>query len=404
MASTKTSAEDLEVGGDYSSKTTGTSTEAPREFKPNSLTDRFKQHAVSPTQNEDNDASKSQHRSSSNGLTAVTTCLVYSFCSISMILVNKSLASSYNSLITPPPGIDKQNLNTLLVVFQAAAAVLFLRGCKIFKLLDFPELQWSTVQAWAPVNVFFCLMLFTSMAALQTNSVPMVTVFKNVANITTATADYFIFGNILEPLSIAAFVVMFLGAVAASWNDMESSMSGLFWMLFNCFTTTGYVCYMRYATQTIKMSKFGMVYVNNVLCVLFLVPVAWANGEIHVFFASTQLHTWDYGFKNLFAGFVGFFLNAASLHCVSVTGPTTYAIVGSLNKVPVTFLGYILFKEKLSPKSWFFVMISLIGGFLYTFAKIRAQNESNKLAAENKKQLARGASVMPQEPEKFIPK
>ena len=71
----------------------------------------------------------------------------------------------------------------------------------------------------------------------------MVTVFKNVANIFTATADYFIFGNILESLSIAAFGVMLTGAVAASWNGMETSMLGLFWMLFNCFATTGYICY-----------------------------------------------------------------------------------------------------------------------------------------------------------------
>ena len=126
----------------------------------------------------------------------------------------------------------------------------------------------------------------------------------------------------------------------------------------------------RYATQTIKMTKFGMVYVNNVLCIFFLLPVAYMNGEMSVFFASSGLHTWDYAFKNLFAGFVGFFLNFASLNCVSVTGPTTYAIVGSLNKVPVTFLGWMLFQEKLSPKTWFFVAVSLVGGFLYTYVSL----------------------------------
>mmetsp|Transcript_25094 Transcript_25094/g.57651 ORF Transcript_25094/g.57651 Transcript_25094/m.57651 type:complete len:199 (-) Transcript_25094:257-853(-) len=187
---------------------------------------------------------------------------------------------------------------------------------------------------------------------------------------------------------------MLIGAVAASRNDMETSFVGLFWMLFNCFSTTGYVCYMRYATQTIKLSKFGMVYINNVLCVLFLVPVAFFKGEIKLFAISTALHTWDYGFKNFFAGFVGFFLNTASLHCVSVTGPTTYAIVGSLNKVPVTFLGWFLFKEQLSPKTWFFVSISLVGGFLYTFAKIRSKKKSD----HDNKQLARGTSTLSVEP------
>ena len=291
---------------------------------------------------------------------------------------------SYNGLIDQrDDGTGKQNLNILLVVFQAAAAVIFLWGCKLFQILDYPDLTWAVAKSWAPVNVFFCLMLFTGMAALQTNSVPMVTVFKNVSNITTATADYFLFGNKLESLSICAFAVMLFGAIAAAGNGMETSLVGLFWMLFNCVSTTGYVCYMRYATQTVTLTKFGMVYVNNVLCVLFLVPVAYLQGEIAVFLRSTALHTWDYGFKNFFAGFVGFFLNAASLHCVSVTGPTTYAIVGSLNKVPVTFLGYFLFHEQLSRQTWLFVSVALLGGFLYTYAKIRTREEQKKQTEAN---------------------
>merc|ERR1712226_1220685 len=63
-------------------------------------------------------------QAASQGFKAVTACLLYSFCSVSMILVNKSLASSYNHLIVTPDG-EKRDLNTLLVVFQAAAAVLF---------------------------------------------------------------------------------------------------------------------------------------------------------------------------------------------------------------------------------------------------------------------------------------
>ena len=322
-------------------------------------------------------------------------------CQVSLTLSNLIVCSSFCLYCLPFPGCNysyndliysgddeeepkgKRNLNILLVVFQAVAAVVFLWFCKIFKLLDYPDLNWSIAKSWAPVNVFFCLMLFTSMAALQTNSVPMVTVFKNVANITTATADYFLFGNQLEALSMAAFGVMLFGAIAAAGNGMETSMTGLFWMLFNCFATTGYVCYMRYATQSIKMTKFGMVYVNNVLCVVLLTPVAYMNGEVATFLKSTALHTWDYGFKNFFAGFVGFFLNAASLHCVSVTGPTTYAIVGSLNKVPVTFLGYLIFHEKLSRQTWLFVCVSLVGGFLYTYSKIRAKAQEKKQLQED---------------------
>ena len=262
------------------------------------------------------------------------------------------------------------NLNVLLVVFQAIVAVIAVEICRKFKLVEYPNLTWDIAKSWAPVNVFFCLMLFTGMASLETNTVPMVTVFKNVTNILTTGGDYFFFGNQSENLVFVAFGVMLAGAVAAAWNDINITALGLFWMAANCVSTSGYVLYMKHATQHVKLSKFGMVYVNNVLCVVFLLPAAFLMGEISRFMASDGIHTSDYLFKNVFAGFIGFFLNFASLNCVAATGPTTYAIVGSVNKVPVAFLGYVLFDSIISPETWCYIGVSMCGGFLYSYAKV----------------------------------
>jgi GDP-mannose transporter len=262
------------------------------------------------------------------------------------------------------------NLNVLLVVFQAIVAVISVELCRKLKWVEYPNLTWDIAKSWAPVNIFFCLMLFTGMASLQTNTVPMVTVFKNVTNILTTGGDYFFFGNQSENLVFVAFGVMLAGAVAAAWNDINITGLGLFWMAANCVSTSGYVLYMKHATQHVKLSKFGMVYVNNVLCVVFLLPAAFLMGEISRFMASPGIHTSDYLFKNIFAGFIGFFLNFASLNCVAATGPTTYAIVGSVNKVPVAFLGYVLFDSIISKETWCYIGVSMCGGFLYSYAKV----------------------------------
>ena len=165
--------------------------------------------------------------------------------------------------------------------------------------LDYPNLAWVIAKSWAPVNVFFCLMLFTSMAALNQFSSHGDHFQKCVQhNITTAMADYFLFGNKLESLSICAFAIMLFGTIAVASNGMETSLVSLFWMLFNCVSMTGYICCMCCATQKVTLTKFGMIYVNNILCVLFLVPVAYLQCEIAVFLWSMALHTWDYGFKN----------------------------------------------------------------------------------------------------------
>ncbi len=267
------------------------------------------------------------------------------------------------------------DLNILLVVFQAIVAVVCVEFCKRMGWVDYPPFNWETAKQWAPVNIFFCAMLFTGMTSLQYNSVPMVTIFKNVTNITTTMGDYYFFGSHVQTLVMVAFGIMLSGAVAAAWNDITISGIGLFWMSLNCVATSGYVLYMKFATKNVKLSTFGMVFYNNVLCVMFLLPVAFILGETGLFLSSPAIHTVDYGFKNLFAGMVGFLLNFASLHCVAVTSPTTYAIIGSLNKIPVAFLGYILFHSIITNETWFFIGVSMMGGFLYSYAKLETTGQ-----------------------------
>jgi GDP-mannose transporter len=271
---------------------------------------------------------------------------------------------SYNHLING-------DLNILLVVFQAIAAVICVEFSKSMGWVDYPKFNFRTAQLWAPVNLLFCGMLFTGMASLEHNSVPMVTVFKNITNIMTTIGDCILYGASIEILVIAAFGIMLAGAVMAARNDADVTQTGLFWMLANCLCTSGYVLYLKYATKSVKLSKFGMVFYNNVLCSAFLFPVTVMNGEFSTFMNTKALHTVDYAVKNAFAGFVGFFLNFASLNCVAQTGPTTYAMIGSLNKIPIAIMGYLIFDSTISEETWTFISISLLGGFLYTIAKLR---------------------------------
>ena len=285
--------------------------------------------------------------------------------STSTIFIWLPFLHSYNHLI-------QGDLNILLVVFQAITAVFCVEFSKRMGWVDYPSFNIRTAQMWAPVNILFCGMLFTGMASLEHNSVPMVTVFKNITNIMTTIGDCIIYGASIEFLVIAAFGIMLAGAVLAARNDTDVTQTGLFWMLANCLCTSGYVLYLKFATKSVKLSKFGMVFYNNVLCTLFLFPFTVMNGELATFLKTPALHTVDYAAKNGFAGFVGFFLNFASLNCVAQTGPTTYAMIGSLNKIPIAIMGYAIFDSAISEETWKFISISLMGGILYTIAKLRA--------------------------------
>ncbi len=115
-----------------------------------------------------------------------------------------------------------------------------------------------------------------------------------------------------------------------------------------------------------------MVYYNNVLSVLLLFPVCLLRGELHGL-SNPNFFTTEFLLVNSLAGFFGFYLNFSSLWCISATSATTYAIVGSLNKVPITVLGFTFFHAQMTYEGVVFVVMATLGGFLYAYAKLPKQ-------------------------------
>ena len=168
---------------------------------------------------------------------------------------------------------------------------------------------------------------------------------------------------------MVSVLIMTLGAILAGMNDLEFNLVGYFWMFINCLTTSAYVLYMRYASSNIKLSKFGMVYYNNILSTIILTPFLLMSGEITTW-NNPMYRTLPFVLSKFVAGFLGFYLNFASLWCVAATSATTFAIVGSVNKVPITILGFIIFNAKMTYQGIVFVAFATFGGLLYGYAKL----------------------------------
>jgi GDP-mannose transporter len=167
---------------------------------------------------------------------------------------------------------------------------------------------------------------------------------------------------------------MTLGAVLAGMNDLEFSLIGYCWMAVNCVFTAGYTLYMRYATANIKLSKFGMVYYNNLLSTLILFSIGLLRNEFQALIRPDVL-TSRFIVSTLVASVCGFGLNFASLWCVSSTTATTNAILGSLKKIPVTLLGFVLFDAQMTTNGVVFLCMATLGGFLFAYSKLPSNNK-----------------------------
>ena len=100
-----------------------------------------------------------------------------------------------------------------------------------------------------------------------------------------------------------------------------------------------------------------------------LLPVSIVAGETQMWM-NAKLLTIPFVLLNTLAGLFGCFLNFASLWCLSTNSATTYAIVGSVNKVPITVLGILFFGAKLTNEGLVFVCMAMAGGALYSYSKL----------------------------------
>lgn len=302
---------------------------------------------------------------------AFLSCLAYTFCSITMVLANKGLASGY------PKGVD-----FITIALQSVIAVVLVLACDGLGWIQLgTRFEKEIALKWLPVNSFFVAMLFTGFLSLVYLNVPMVTIFKNLTNVVIMTGEWRLYGQPITLGAAGSCGVMILGAILAAANDITFNAAGYFWMLSNCLCTAGYVLYMKHATKTIKISKFGMVLYNNLLSIPILLTGALCRGEFQIFLSEPSFHTSGYLLLSLYAGLVGFFLNTATLWCVSNNSATTYAVVGALNKIPTVIIGWLLFKAPMTSNTITFICVSMVGGFMYTASKLQEakQAQADKL-------------------------
>lgn len=306
------------------------------------------------------DAKTSAHKAAT--FNAVASSVMYMSCSVLMVLLNKWLAST----------LDVQAHISLLVM-QNAVATFMVALAKALGIVSYPNFDPAVAMSWLPVDVFFVVMLSTSFEAMRFLSVPMITVFKQISNMLTAGGEYAFFGKSVTPGVIVAFSVMISGALLAAANDLAFSFAGYAWQISNCVATSGYVLYLKHATQTIELSKFGMVFYNNLLSLPLLSIIAIVHFEPTILIEAHARGAINLKFfvVNAFAGTLGLFLNLASVWCVSATSATTYAVVGALNKIPATILGFLLFDTVVNRNMLIYIGVSLCGGFMYSYEKMR---------------------------------
>lgn len=264
---------------------------------------------------------------------AIMSSIAYAVCTISMVLSNKAI-SAYNSAEV------RARIPPFFVVFyQSVFAVAFLEILKRSKCIEYEDFTKRDAIAVLPLSMLFVGMIVSGFMAISYINVPLMTVFKNMTNLITMSAEWYLFNEQITSLMVVALIIMAIGAIFAAINDVEFNLIGYIWMIINCCFTAVYVLYMRYASDYIIMTRFGMVFYNNLLALPFLIPLMLIFNEMPAILDENVVCNSKFFISNTLAGLFGVSLNFASLWCVACNSGTTYSVVGTVSKIPIIILG-----------------------------------------------------------------
>ena len=131
-----------------------------------------------------------------------------------------------------------------------------------------------------------------------------------------------------------------------------------------------------------KLGEFGMAFYNNILSIPLLCVLILVSGEYTLYDEQLWPKTEEEGFMTwtITSGVVGFVLSISSFYCVRLTSPTTYSIVGSLNKIPLAIFSIIIFRTPVNTTNAMGICLGLSAGVSYAVTKYLQAKK--KVAAE----------------------
>lgn len=252
-------------------------------------------------------------------------------------------------------------------------------------------------------------MLSSGIWALQLLGVGMVTIMKNMTNLLTISGDYFMYGrtyNLYVWLSLS--LIMGSALVGAS-TDLAFSWWGYTAQILNCIFTAGYSLFLRgvmdkvrITTQVFrcflhgvsqmaqgqethpngtwapmqvkavlgeKMPTHSQVYYNNLLSIPFVIVLVVIFGEPQKLLHDASIASPAFQAVAVLSCVVGFYISYATLWFLSTTTPTTYGLVGSLNKIPVAIIGIVMFNAPTTRTNLISIGVGLAAGVLFVKAK-----------------------------------
>ena len=320
-------------------------------------------------------SSESLQKTSANILLSI---LAYAFCSTSMTLLNKSLMSKFDFPYT----------NFVVMAQCVIGAVLYQMSVTVTGgLITGSPFEWKReARRFWPLTVAHIAMLVTSFMSLRYLSIPLATIFKYLTNVAVLAGDWYFYGERVTPLILLSVVMVVAASFFAGQVDFRANLAGYIWMLLNCCSTAGNILLMRYVCRASSddapaLDSLSLNYIKNAMSLPIIGAVMVIQGEAVEVWSSPLLTSPAFIGAILTSSVIGFGVGSAAMWCIQMTSATTYATVGSMNRITLSIMGIIVFGDMPTARQGMFIVLGLAGGMVYAYAKALQKNSGRNSRA-----------------------
>jgi len=297
----------------------------------------------------------------------VKAIIFYSACSSSLLLVNKMTIA----LIPLHSYVSCSQF-----AFASIAVILFNEtGCiEPIEYCDTPK-----IKAYCLYVLTFILSLYSNFRALEGSNIATIIVFRACTPLAVSVLDYVFLGRAMPSTrSMVSLGIIAIGAFGYVSSDAAFESSGfraytwvLVWFSALCFNMT----YGKMILKQVKTTTWGSVYYTNVISLL---PM----------FAFGTIVAGEWGkYKKLELGedssaaisllmiscVAGLGIGYAGWKCRSLISPTSFTLVGVVNKLLTITMSLLLTDDSAKPFGLVCLVVAISGAAIYKQAPFRDQ-------------------------------
>lgn len=317
-------------------------------------------------------------------------CLMQGSASVSLILLNKYLATYFNYPILTLMGQNAGGLILSILCWYLGVG--------------------PTMQAWkfahfvkvVPMAVLFTTLLYTSFRTMGYISIATVVVFRNAGPLFTAVGEYCLRDERFSQNSMVALGMMVVGGLTYSYNDLHYDGVGYLWAGFNLLCNTAAGLFGKGLSMDLKTEQtgLGLACYQNIVSMPMFLAVAVITGEAERW--SVLLHpTTPTPTPVVIAGLASCVactaMGVSTFELQRLVSQATVAVANCSYKLVTLLAGIVLFGNNIGMMGFVGLCIAQASAILYIYERQFSSKKTDSEATKSR-DLESGASMKEESP------